>query len=176
MGTDGWQSYAQENGSLQRIRWTGGEMLLPESVETRKTGLIIRFNEFIDPQSLDVDKVFASQWNYLHSDAYGSPEYSVHQPGITGHDPVEIRSLHALEDGKSIFVEITQLHPVMQFHLYLELKTRDGRSFTPDLYYSIFQQGKEFTDFPDYQKIAKETWKDFPHPDKSPVDPRLLAQ
>ena len=50
VGTDGWQSYAQENGSLQRVRWTGGEMLLPESVETRKNGLIIRFNEFIDPQ------------------------------------------------------------------------------------------------------------------------------
>jgi hypothetical protein len=51
VGTDGWQSYAQENGSLQRVRWTGGEMLLPDSVETRKNGLIIRFNEFIDPQS-----------------------------------------------------------------------------------------------------------------------------
>ncbi len=176
VGTDGWQSYAQENGSLQRIRWTGGEMTLPESVETRKNGLIIRFNEFIDPQSLDVEKVFASQWNYLHSDAYGSPEYSVRQPGITGHDPVEIDSLHLLEDGKSIFVEISQLHPVMQFHLYLELKTRDGRTFTPDLYYSIFHQGKEFTDFPGYQNISKETWNDFPHPDKSPVDPRLLAQ
>jgi azurin len=176
VGTDGWQSYAQENGSLQRVRWTGGEMLLPDSVETRKNGLIIRFNEFIDPQSLDVDKVFASQWNYLHSEAYGSPEYSVRQPGITGHDPVKIRSLHTLEDGKSIFLEIPQLHPVMQFHLYLELKTRDGRSFTSDLYYSIFHQGKEFTSFPGYEKIAKETWKDFPHPDKSPVDPRLLAQ
>ena len=176
VGTDGWQSYAQENGSLQRVRWTGDEMLLPESVQTRKNGLIIRFNEFIDPKSLDVEKVFASQWNYLHSDAYGSPEYSVRQPGITGHDPVKIRSLHTLEDGKSIFVEIPQLHPVMQFHLYLELKTRDGRPFTPDLYYSIFHQGKEFTDFPGYQNIAKEIWNDFPHPDKSPVDPRLLAQ
>ena len=176
VGTDGWQSYAQENGSLQRVRWTGGEMLLPESVETRKNGLIIRFNEFIDPNSLDLDKVFASQWNYLHSDAYGSPEYSVRQPGITGHDPVKIRSLHTLEDGKSIFVEIPQLHPVMQFHLYLELKTRDGRPFTPDLYYSIFHQGKEFTDFPAYQKIAKKEWNNFPHPDESPVDPRLLAQ
>jgi azurin len=176
VGTDGWQSYAQENGSLQRVRWTGNEMLLPESVETRKNGLIIRFNEFIDPQSLDVKKVFASQWNYLHSDAYGSPEYSVRQPGITGHDPVKIRSLHTLEDGKSIFVEIPQLHPVMQFHLYLELKTRYGLPFSPDLYYSIFHQGKEFTDFPGYQNIAKEIWNDFPHPDKSPVDPRLLAQ
>ncbi len=61
VGTDGWQSYAQENGSLERIRWTGGEMVLPESVETRRNGFIIRFNELIDPASLDIKKSFASQ-------------------------------------------------------------------------------------------------------------------
>ncbi|MBL64615.1 MAG: hypothetical protein CML14_00230, partial [Puniceicoccaceae bacterium] len=176
VGTDGWQSYAREDGSLQRIRWTGGEMLFPESVETRRNGFILRFNESIDPRSLDSKKAFAAQWNYLHSEAYGSPEYSVRNPGITGHDTVEIRSLHALKDGKSIFVEIPQLHPVMQFHLHLELKTRDGRPFAPDLYYSIFHQGEEFTDFPGYREIAKESWNDFPHAEESPVDPRLLAQ
>ena len=176
VGTDGWQSYAQENGSLERIRWTGGEMVLPESVETRRNGFIIRFNELIDPASLDIKKAFASQWNYLFSGAYGSPEYSIRKPGTPGHDPVKIRSLSALKDGKSIFVEIPQLHPAMQFHLYIKLKTQDGRSFSPDLYYSIFNQGDEFSDFPGYQKTAKESWNDFPHPDKSPVDPRLLAQ
>ena len=87
VGTDGWQSYASENGSLERIRWTGGDMVLPDSVETRKNGLIIRFNEFIDSKSLDINKAFAEQWNYLYSGAYGSPEYSVRNPGITGHDP-----------------------------------------------------------------------------------------
>ena len=176
VGTDGWQSYASENGSLERIRWTGGGMVLPESVETRKNGLIIRFNEFIDPKSLDINKAFAAQWNYLYSGAYGSPEYSVRNPGITGHDPVKIDSLNLLEDGKSIFVEIPQLHPVMQFHLYLELKTGDGRAFKPDIYYSIFHQGEEFTDFHGYRATAKKKWNDFPHPDESPVDPRLLAQ
>jgi azurin len=125
---------------------------------------------------LDINKAFAEQWNYLYSGAYGSPEYSVRNPGITGHDPVKIRSLHALKDGKSIFVEIPQLHPVMQFHLYLELKTRDGRAFKPDIYYSIFHQGENFTDFPGYRASAKNKWNDFPHPDESPVDPRLLAQ
>ena len=176
VGTDGWQSYARENGSLERIRWTGGKMALPESVETRKNGLILRFNESIDPSSLKSKKAFAAQWNYLHSEAYGSPEYSVRNPGLTGHDPVKIRSLHALKDGKSVFVEIPQLHPVMQFHLHLDLKAQDGRAFATDLYYSIFHQGKEFTDFPGYRKIAKRNWNDFPRADESPVDPRLLAQ
>ena len=55
--------------------------------------------------------------------------------------------MHLLEDGKSIFFEIPQLNPVMQFHLYLELKTRDGRAFKPDIYYSIFHQGEDFTGY-----------------------------
>ena len=100
-----------ENGSLERIRWTGGKMALPESIETRKNGLILRFNESIDPSSLNSKKAFAAQWNYLHSEAYGSPEYSVRNPGLSGHDPVKIRSLHALKDGKSVFVEIPQAAP-----------------------------------------------------------------
>ena len=84
--------------------------------------------------------------------------------------------MHLLEDGKSIFFEIPQLNPVMQFHLYLELKTRDGRAFKPDIYYSIFHQGEDFTDFPGYQASDKNKWNDFPHPEESPDDPRLLAQ
>jgi len=58
----------------------------------------------------------------------------------------------------------------------LELKTRDGRAFKHDIYYSIFHQGEEFTELPGYRAIAKKKWNDFPHPDESPVDPRLLAQ
>jgi hypothetical protein len=168
VGTDGWQSYASENGSLERIRWTGGGMVLPESVETRKNGLIIRFNDFIDPNSLDLDKAFAEQWNYLYSGAYGSPEYSVRNPGITGHDPVKIRSLHVLKDGKSIFVEIPLLHPVMQFHLYLELKTRDGRIFKPDIYYSIFHQGEEFTESPRLSGNCEEEMERLPSSRRKP--------
>ena len=97
-------------------------------------------------------------------------------PGSQGHDRVKIRSLQLLKDGKSVFIEIPQLHPVMQFHLSLELKTAKGQAFAPDLYYSIFQQGEPFTDFEGYTKIKKNEWNDFPIPGNSPVDPRLTKQ
>ncbi|MDG1072224.1 MAG: hypothetical protein P8P32_11475 [Akkermansiaceae bacterium] len=177
-GSDGWQSYARENGSLERLRYTGkGEsLILPRSVETRRNGLILHFDEAIDPKSVTVKRAFAEQWNYLYSGAYGSAEYSVKHPGSQGHDRVKIRSLQLLKDGKSVFVEIPQLHPVMQFHLSLELKTAKGQAFAPDLYYSIFQQGEPFTDFEGYTKIKKNEWNDFPIPGDSPVDPRLTKQ
>ncbi len=68
-GTDGWQSYARTNGSLQRVRYTGQQLVLPTAVETRQNGLIIRFNQAIDPTSLDVRRLFCEQWNYLYSGA-----------------------------------------------------------------------------------------------------------
>ena len=177
-GSDGWQSYARESGSLERLRYTekGESLILPRSVETRGNGLILHFDEAIDPKSVTVKRAFAEQWNYLYSGAYGSAEYSVKYPGSQGHDRVKIRSLQLLKDGKSVFVEIPQLHPVMQFHLYLELKTAKGQAFAPDLYYSIFQQGEPFTDFEGYTKIKKDEWNDFPIPGNSPVDPRLTKQ
>jgi len=120
---------------------------------------------------------FCEQWNYLYSRGYGSSEYSVKKPGIAGHDPVEIRSLQLIEEGSAIFVEIPQLHPVMQLHLYMDLKSAGGKTFTPDIYYSIIQTGDEpFTDFSGYTNIAKEPFNEFPKPGSYPRDQRLVAQ
>ncbi|MGK0186927.1 MAG: azurin [Verrucomicrobiales bacterium] len=176
VGSDGWQSYAKEDGSLQRVRYTGGTMHLPESIETRSNGLLIRFNTPIDPSSANANRAFCQQWNYLHSSAYGSPEYSVKHPGLQGHDPVEIRSVqHLIGDSKTIFVEIPQLHPVMQLHLHMELKTSTGEAFSPDIYYSIFQLGEPF-ELDGLREIPKQPWNDFPSAAESKVDPRLIAQ
>ena len=176
-GSAGWGSYFQEPGSLQRVRYQGGEFHVPASVETRSNGLIVRFDTAINPESVSLKNAFCAQWNYLYSSGYGSPEYSVKQPGMAGHDPVEIRSLQLMEDGRALFVEIPQLHPVMQLHLYLDLKTASGSPFTPDIYYSIIQTGDEpFTDFPGYTNITKEPFNDFPTPENYPRDQRLVAQ
>ena len=175
-GTEGWQSYAQENGCLQRIRWTGKPFTSSQQIETRQNGLLVHFNDAIDPASVNVDNVFCQQWNYLFSGAYGSPEYSIAEPGRQGHDHVPVRSVHLLEDGKSVFIEIPQLHPVMQFHLHMKLRTTVGAEATPDVYYSIYEMGPAFTNFPGYQLIAKRPWPDFPIAEKYDQDPRLVEQ
>ena len=175
-GSSGWGSYARKPGSLQRVRYTGGDLFLPREVETRENGLIVRFNDRIDPASLKLNKAFCEQWNYLYSSAYGSGEYSPRNSGRQGHDLVKIRSLTALEDGRSVFIEIPQLHPVMQLHLYLEFRTADGRKVTSDIYYSIFQLGKPFTQFAGYRAILKEPYPEFPLPEAHARDPRLVAQ
>ena len=176
-GTDGWQSYAKQNGSLQRVRYVGGSLSLPTEIETYENGFLVRFNSRIDPESVKVDNIFCQQWNYLYSKAYGSAEFSVSNPGRRGHDAVPVRSVHLQPDGRSVFVEIPHLHPVMQYHLHLQLKTTASESFSPDLYGSIFHLRQPFTDFAGYAPIVrKKHYPEFPIVEDYPVDPRLVSQ
>ncbi len=180
-GTQSWQSYAPEQGSLQRMRYTGRPLDLPTAVVTHENGMTVSFNCQIDPKSVQLENVFCEQWNYLYSPAYGSEEYSVRQAGRPGHDLVAIRSIHLLPDGKSVFVEIPQIHPVMQFHLFIRLQsmdqeTKQPRLFEPDLYYTIHAMTEPYRDFPGYEKIAKQRYPDLPVIQEYPRDPRLVAQ
>ncbi len=175
-GTEGWQSYAAENGCLQRLRHTGEPLHMATKIETRSNGLIVHCNTEIAPESVGTDNVFCQQWNYLFSGAYGSPEYSVKEEGRQGHDYVPVKSVHLLPNRRSVFLEIPQLHPVMQFHVHLRLKSATGDDFVPDAYLSIYETAEPFVDFPGYQLIAKRRWPSFPIAEKYEQDPRLVKQ
>ncbi|MFN9292424.1 MAG: hypothetical protein ACK6EB_30480, partial [Planctomyces sp.] len=51
-GTEGWQSYATEDGSLQRLRRTSQPLVLPQSFEAWGNGVRVRFSEPLDPASV----------------------------------------------------------------------------------------------------------------------------
>lgn len=175
-GTEGWQSYAQEDGCLQRYRLTGKPMTLPASLEAHSNGVVIRFTEKLSAESVKLENIFCQQWNYLYSAGYGSPEFSVREPGIQGHDYVPVRSAHLLPDGKSVFLEIPQLHPVMQFHCHVRFKTAAGVEIRPDLFSTILNLRPDYTNFRGYQKLAKRAAPEFPVPEKYEQDPRLVQQ
>jgi len=127
-GAQGWGNYGTADGSLQRVRFTGGEKgreyPYPVGYETRDNGILLTFADPIDDQLADPSRWFAQQWNYRYGPAYGSPEYSVNQPDTTGHDPVAIRSVQKLDGGKRLFLEIPQLSPVNQLHLHCKAESR----------------------------------------------------
>ncbi len=175
-GTEGWQSYAAEDGCLQRYRLTGKPLTLPTAVEAHSNGVVIRFSESIDAESVTRENIFCQQWNYLYSAGYGSPEFSVREPGIQGHDYVPVKSARLLPDGKSVFLEIPQLHPVMQFHCHVRFRTAAGNEIRPDLFSTILNLRPDYTDFGGYQKIAKRAAPEFPVPEKYEQDPRLVQQ
>lgn len=175
-GTEGWQSYAAEDGCLHRVRLTKTPLSLPTAMEAHANGVIVRFSEPVEAATVTLQNTFCQQWNYLYSAGYGSPEYSVKDPGRQGHDLVDVKSVHVLPDGKSVFLEIPQLHPVMQFHAHLRYKTKRGNLVTPDVFASIYEQRPSFTEFPGYMAIAKRRAPDFPIAEKYEQDPRLVQQ
>ncbi|PHS02230.1 MAG: hypothetical protein COA78_21690 [Blastopirellula sp.] len=185
VGTSGWTSYAKEIGSLQRVRLTGKALQLPTSIKTHENGLMVQFNTRIDPKSVSKENVFCEQWNYIYGPSYGSSEFCVGDSEIQeqGHSRVSVKSVQLMTDGKTIFLEIPQLHPVMQFHLFMELiasndTTQESRStpFESDIYYTIKQLGEPFVEFPGYTNIPKNQHPDFPVAQTYPKDPRLVEQ
>jgi len=150
-GIAGWQTYTTDDGCFQRVRHVGGAPVLVGH-EVRDNGVLLRFNEKLDPAVAGrAAGHFAQCWNYRYAAAYGSPEFSVAHPGVVGHDVLTVRSAHVLADGKSLFVEIPQLTVAHQVHLNLALVT--GR--TTDVFLTAHALGEPFKDFAGYAAIPK---------------------
>ena len=58
-------------------------------------------------------------------------------PRRPGHDPVPIRSAKLLPDGKTVFLELPQLKPVMQMKIRFRLKAADGAPVEQEIYCTI---------------------------------------
>ena len=158
----GWGTYTPYPGCFQRMRYTGGPVQLPRATEAHDNGLLLRFAEPLDQASAeDTTKYFAQEWNYHYSAAYGSDEYSVRAPDLSGHDRLKITSAHVLADGHSVFLEIPQLQPANNLHLHCN----QPGFVTRDFYFTLHQLGPAFTQFPGYQAIAK-----------TPLDPQAAQQ
>ncbi len=156
-GSDGWGNYAVTDGDFARIRYTGANNNLPISFQAYRNGILLEFASALDPASLVADQFFAQMWNYQHMAAYGSLEWSIKNPQAPGHDPIPVDSVNLIDDsGKRIFVEMRDLLPAMQMHLYGKLKAADGSNVTLDIYPTLISLRDDFTGFDDYAASSAE--------------------
>ncbi|MCM8533127.1 MAG: hypothetical protein NE330_18310, partial [Lentisphaeraceae bacterium] len=167
-GAQGWGNYGVDHGSLQRVRYTGGHYPYPSSYETKENGILLKFAEVQSKELADKDLWFAQHWNYIYSAAYGSKEYSVKDPTKKGHDRLKVRSVQYLAGGKEIFLEIPQIQPVDQLHLYFNGKSQ------LELFATIHQLGEAYTNFKGYKKINKVFGKALD--EEALNDPKMLIQ
>ncbi|MBI5757045.1 MAG: hypothetical protein HZA46_00845, partial [Planctomycetales bacterium] len=141
-GLLGWTTSAAKDGCLQRVRYTGRPVDLPVQARPLRNGLALTFARPLDKDTAeDPDNYFVEQWNYLWSAAYGSPEYKVSDPKQQGRDEVEVRSATLLGDGKTVFLEIDNLHPVHQMVVKYGLKSADGAAIRQQLNLTIHAVG-----------------------------------
>jgi uncharacterized protein DUF6797 len=137
-GLKGWQTSAARDGAFHRVRYTGGKVYMPRGLEVTTNGIRIDFTCALQKESAeDVQNYGLEQWNYLWSDKYGSPEFSLKEPNRQGRDAVELKSVRLGPDGRSLFLEIPGIQPVMQMKIQFRLKAQDGASIAHTIHNTI---------------------------------------
>jgi hypothetical protein len=107
---------------------------MQESLHVSKKGITIGFTGALDKKTAsDLQNWSISQYNYRWTSAYGSDEYKVSNPEEKGNDNVAIESVKLAEDGKSVFLEVRGLVPVMQMRIKMNVKAVDGSRVPDDI-------------------------------------------
>lgn len=144
-GLKGWQTSGAKDGCLQRVRFTGAKVAMPKSLHVHQNGIRVGFTQKLDQElAEDLDSWQLEQWNYAWTSKYGSKDFKVSNPDQTGHDKVVVNSAKLLPNGNEVFLEISNLAPVMQMKIHFDLETADGAEMIGDLHNTIHALAKPF--------------------------------
>ena len=135
----GWQTSATRDGALQRVRYASATPLrVPLAWRAHRNGLALTFAEPLEHEPAeDAGSYSVHQWNYRYAKAYGSKDYSVANPTQEGRDEVAVRSARVLADGRTVFLETTDLQPVMQMEVKYNLRFTSGAAASGPLYLTL---------------------------------------
>ncbi len=129
---------AKQISGLARLRYTGAPSLLPRDVLPMDRGILLRFDVVLDAKKAgDPANYAAERWNYTRTASYGSPHFKL--DGSKGQESMAPSSAYLSEDGKSVFVGIPDMKPVMQMRLGWALATREGKSFEQNAYFTPYE-------------------------------------
>jgi hypothetical protein len=142
-GLKGWQTVSARDGCLQRVRYTGGKLLMPVGLKTQRDALALTFATELEAAGANDSENYAlERWNYLWSDKYGSPEYKVSEPGKLGRDKMDIESTRLAEDKKTVLIKVRDLRPAMQMRLQMRLRAATGEAINTEIYHTINALGE----------------------------------
>lgn len=137
-GSTGWQTSAVKDGALQRVRFTGKPVYLPMAWHAHRNGLTLTFAQPLERSAAEDPGSYAlHQWNYRYAAQYGSKDWSVADPTKEGRDEVEVKSARLLADGKTIFLEVPGLRPVMQMEIKYSLNALEGKPLRGEFWLTL---------------------------------------
>jgi hypothetical protein len=137
-GLKGWQTSANLDGMLARVRYTGKPVVMPLEWHVKPKGISITFTNALDKASVaDTENWLVEQWNYHWTHNYGSAEYSVKEPKKTGHDQVDVKAATLSADGRTVFLELDEVVPVMQMRIKMDVKGADGAAVKTNIFTTI---------------------------------------
>ena len=137
-GLRGWQTAGVQDAALHRVRYTGKPVHMPSGLNAHRDGLKLTFT---CPLARDVAEDVGSwsilRWNYHWTAEYGSRQWSVTDPSKQGYDTMEVKSAKLLPDGKSVFLEVDDMRPVMQMQIGYDVEAEDGTQVRGEIYNTI---------------------------------------
>jgi hypothetical protein len=147
-GLRGWQSNAAREGGLDRVRYTGAAVCMPTGLNATSKGMKLTFTSPLDPEAASNPENYAVEiWNYKWTSAYGSADYST-LPDVPGrpkdpkkknHDPLAVKSAKVGDDGKSVFLEIEGVKPVMQMKITMRIQSAEKTPANYEVYNTIHE-------------------------------------
>ncbi|MEM1296804.1 MAG: hypothetical protein AAGH89_15675, partial [Verrucomicrobiota bacterium] len=151
IGFRGWQT----NGGtgLQRVRFTGIEKPVPQSLKAHKNGLLVTFSAPLDREiASDPRRFSVSKWDYIWGPQYGSGRFSIdnwdaaaraealEEPSKGSQnqiDTVVVRAASLLEDNKTVFLYIPEMTPAMQMEIKMDLSAADQEPFRETIWNTV---------------------------------------
>ena len=143
-GLKGWQTKGVNDSGFYRVRYTGKPVYMPSGIKVSKQGVRIAFTCKLDKEiAEDTESYGVERWNYIYSSKYGSPEFSVKDPKTQGHDTMTVTSAKLGDDGKSVYLEIADMKPVMQMQIKMDLDAADGEAIESTIYHTVHVLGSK---------------------------------
>ena len=138
-GLTGWQAGATQEGSIQRLRYTGEKGIYLTKAKARKNRLQLTFTEPVSSESINKESFSASAWNYRWSKGYGSPQLKASDPETRGIDELAIDSLELSDDGLTLTVQIPKLIPCHNLKLDFAVTGKNGSALSGPVYFTIHE-------------------------------------
>ncbi len=139
-GLNGWNDNGRAgltDGGIYRVRYTGTPPRMIDHCEVAFNELRIGFNFALDRESAkELASYTALQWNYKWTGGYGSDVYHP-ETGEVGKQVLSIDSASLSLDGKLLTLRISNLRPVNQLHLSLDVVDASGQPFVEDIFWTI---------------------------------------
>lgn len=137
-----WGTVATKLSGLARMRWTGKPRVLLKEVTPTDKGVLLRFNEKLDPKlATDPASYSAERWNYRRTPEYGSPHLK--PDGSTGQEFMTASSAHLSQDGLSVLVGFPDMKAgVSQMRIGWGLKSVEGLKAENTAYFTPWELAK----------------------------------
>ncbi|MES2692225.1 MAG: DUF6797 domain-containing protein [Verrucomicrobiota bacterium] len=134
----GWGNVLDVAAGLGRVRYTGAPVTVPREIVPMDKGVLVRFETVLDAKKATDPASYSLQsWSYKRTFKYGSAQYKADD--TAGQDSLVPSAAYLSQDGRSVFIAVPQMKPVMQLRVGWALATKEGQPFEENAYTTPYE-------------------------------------